>query len=51
MRGEKDRHEAFQEEELQQVIRSVGASSLNVTQAAGQKERWREEIIQKKVFK
>ena len=53
MRGEKDRHEAFQkEEELQQETRPVGAqpASLNVTQAAVHKKRWREEITEKNLI-
>ena len=36
---------SIQEKELQQENRAVGgSSSLNVTQPAGQKERWREYI-------
>ena len=42
MRGEKDRHEAFQEEELQQETRPVGACFIECYQAAihkGEMER------------
>ena len=48
-KGGRDRHEAFKKDELQQEIRAVeDHTSLNVTQAAGHEERWREQITHTK---
>ena len=45
MKGGRNRHEAFQDERVaaSNKVKLEPSSSLNVTQAAGHKERWREE--------
>ena len=54
MRGEKDieggcnRHEAFKKMGCSKKQGQLELSPLNITQAAGHKARWREEITKKK---
>ena len=47
-RGEKDSHEAFQRSSCSKKQARLEPTPLNVTQAAVHKERWREQITQKK---